>query len=128
MPVASDVDDLSDLGGRRLAVQQGTSAESYARQRAPAGVTIGVLPSDQHMVEALRESAVDGILQDLPVNLVHTETGLFSVVEQFATGEAYAFAVRPDATSLRRSLDRQLAQLRRDGTYQELYENYFATE
>lgn len=126
--VASEVDDLTDLAGRRLAVQQGTSAETYARQHAPPGTDIEVMPGDQHMVDALSEGVVDGVLQDLPVNRVHAETGLFTVVEQYPTGEQYAFAVRPDATSLRRSLELQLARLRRDGTYQELYETYFGQE
>ncbi len=124
--VASEVDGLSDLTGGRLAVQQGTSAETYARQHAPAEVRLEVLPGDQHMVDALGEGAVDGVLQDLPVNLVHARTGLFSVVEELPTGEQYAFAVRRDADSLRQSLDDQLERLRDDGTYQELYDTYFA--
>jgi polar amino acid transport system substrate-binding protein len=126
--VASEVDSLSDLAGGRLAVQQGTSAETYARQYAPADVRLEALPGDQHMVDALGEGTVDGVLQELPVNLVHARTGLFSVVEQLPTGEQYAFAVRSDADTLRKSLDDQLARLRDDGSYRELYDHYFGVE
>ena len=125
VPSGSDVGGLADLSGRRLAVQQGTSAVSYARQQAPPDAVVAVLPSDQTMIDALRGGRVDAILQDLPVNLAHTGTGRFEVVERYPTGQEYAFAVRRDATSLRRSLDSQLSQVRLDGDYREIYNTYF---
>jgi polar amino acid transport system substrate-binding protein len=125
VPAASDVDGLSDLAGRRLAVQEDTSAEAYARRRAPSGTIIEPFTGDQEMVEALRAGRVDGVLQEQPVNLVHTETTRFTTVEQHRTGEQYAFAVGRDADRLQRLLNRELAALRADGGYQELYDTYF---
>ena len=126
VPTASDVDGLADLSGRRLAVQEDTSAAAYARRYAPSDAIIEVLAGDQYMVDALREGRVDGILQELPVNLAHTGSGRFTTVEEHRTGEQYAFAVARDAERLRRALERQLQQLREDGTYDGLYEEYFS--
>lgn len=125
VPAASDIDGLADLPGRRLAVQEDTTAESYAREHAPADAVIETLTGDQYMFDALRQGRVDGVLQELPLNLVHAATERFTAVETHPTGEQYAFAVRPDAERLRRVLDRQLRQLRQDGTYDTLYAEYF---
>jgi polar amino acid transport system substrate-binding protein len=127
VPTASDVGGLADLSGRRLAVQEDTTAESYARQHAPADAVIELMAGDQYMFDALRQGRVDGVLQELPVNLVHTASARFTTVETHPTGEQYGFAVRNDAPGLRRALDRQLQQLRQDGTYDALYAEYFTT-
>ena len=128
VPAASDVDGLADLTGRRLAVQEDSSAEEYARERAPIGTIIEPLTGDLEMVEALRAGRVDGVLQEQPDNLVHTETTRFTTVEEHPTGEQYAFAVSRDADRLQRLLDRELAALRADGDYQELYDSWFTAE
>lgn len=127
VPTASDVDGLADLSERRIAAQEDTSALRYARRHVPADAVIEVLAGDQDMVQALREGRVDGVLQELPVNLVHTTTGRFRTVEEHSTGERYAFAVRRDAETLRRALEEQLQRLRDDGSYDALYEQYFTS-
>ena len=128
VPSASDIGGLADLAGRRLAVPEGTVADSFARQQVPAGTEVDGFGSDQEMFRALRQGRVDGILQDQTVNLAHVGARRFAVVETHPTGEQYAFAVRADAVGLRRSLDRQLRILRQDGSYAELYDSYFAVE
>jgi polar amino acid transport system substrate-binding protein len=128
VPTASDVDGLDDLAGRRLAVQDDTVAEAYARQNVGPDTIIEELAGDHYMFAALRRGRVDGILQDLPLNLVHARTGRFVAVEEHATGEQYAFAVRRGADRLRRVLNEQLVALRQDGTYDELYDTYFSSQ
>lgn len=125
VPTASDIEGLADLSGRRLAVQEGTTAERYARRHVPADTDVEVFDGDQYMVTALRDGRVDAVLQELPLSLAHTESGRFTIVERLPTGERYAFAVRPEADRLRLQLDRELAELRRDGGYEELYTEYF---
>jgi polar amino acid transport system substrate-binding protein len=126
VPRASDVDGLADLSGRRLAVQEDSTAESFALREVPPGTEIDVLAGDQYMFDALREGRVDGVLQELSLNLAHTEQRKFTIVELHPTGEQYAFAVPREADELRRALDRRLAQLRQDGSYDALREDYFA--
>jgi polar amino acid transport system substrate-binding protein len=125
VPSDSDVTGLSDLSGRRVAVPEDTTAQSYALTHAPSDAVVEAFAGDQAMLEALRQGQVDGILQELPVNLVHTGTGRFTTVDERRTGEQYAFAVPPDAASLRRALDRELRRLHDDGTYEALYAEYF---
>lgn len=127
-PAASDIDGLEDLAGRRLAVQEGSPAADLARQRTPDDTEIVELAGDQYMFAALRQGRVDAVLQELALNLVHTEGGRFTTVEELPTGERYAFAVASDDDRLRRSMDRALESLRTDRTYQELYDRYFTVQ
>ena len=83
-PAASDIDGVADLAGRRLAVQQDSPAAEVARRRAPAGTRIVELAGDQYMFSALRQGRVDAVLQERALNLVHTEDGRFTTVEELA--------------------------------------------
>jgi polar amino acid transport system substrate-binding protein len=72
---------------------------------------------------------VDALLQDLPVNLAHTESGDFEIVEEYDTDEQYGFAVREDdSEELLEAVNEQLQELRDSGRYQEIYDSYFATD
>jgi polar amino acid transport system substrate-binding protein len=125
VPTASEIDRLADLKGLSLAVQRGTDAQAYARRFAPEETAVVEMAGDQYMFDALRDGRVDAVLQEASLNLAHTQSGRFTVVEEQETGEQYAFAVRLEADQLRRRLDEQLAALRADGTYDELYARYF---
>lgn len=127
-PAASDIDEVADLAGRRLAVQEDSPAAEVARRRAPRGTRIVELAGDQYMFSALRQGRVDAVLQERALNLVHTEDGRFTTVEELPTGEEYAFAVAPSDDGLRRSLDQALTTMRTERDYQELYERYFTVQ
>ena len=72
---------------------------------------------------------MDAVLQDLPVNLDHTQGGKFEIVEKYDTDEHYVFAVKEEGSEkLLEDVNTQLQKLRDDGTYQKLYDKYFATQ
>ncbi len=80
------------------------------------------------MFSAIKAGQVDALLQDLPVNLNHTKTGDFKIVEKYDTGEEYGFAVKQGNTALRDAVNEQLQELRDNGTYQKIYDKYFKTD
>ena len=49
------------------------------------------------------------------------------IVEEIQTDELYGFAVAPDNDALREAINEALAELKEDGTVDELYEKYFST-
>ena len=49
------------------------------------------------------------------------------IVEEIQTDELYGFAVAPDNDGLREAINEALAELKEDGTMDELYEKYFST-
>jgi polar amino acid transport system substrate-binding protein len=49
------------------------------------------------------------------------------IAEEIQTDELYGFPVAPDNDGLREAVNEALAQLKEDGTVDELYEKYFST-
>lgn len=128
VPGGSDIASIDDLSGKKVGVQQGTTGKSYTEENAPDDAEIISFPSDAEMYNAVKAGQVDALLQDLPVNLEHTQDGDFEIVEKFDTGEEYGFAVKKGNTALRDAINEQLTKLRDDGTYDKLYDTYFATK
>jgi polar amino acid transport system substrate-binding protein len=128
VPTGSDIGSIEDLAGKKVGVQQGTTGKSYAEENAPDDAEIISFPSDGEMYPAIKAGQVDALLQDLPVNIEHTKDGGFEIVEEYSTDESYGFAVKQDNTQLLDAVNEQLQELRDGGTYQEIYDKYFATE
>ncbi|RPF27026.1 transporter substrate-binding domain-containing protein [Georgenia muralis] len=130
VPADSGIESIEDLEGMTVGVQQGTTGKSYTEENAPEGTEIVEYPSDGELWPALQAGQIDAILQDLPVNVVHTQDDEgFVIVEEYATDESYGFALSKDGNpELLDAINESLAGLREDGTYQEIYDSYFATD
>lgn len=128
-PVDSGVRTLADTAGRTLGVQSGTTGEAYADEHAPDGATIRRFRNAGTMFTALQAGQIDAVLQDLPANAEYArDRDDVEVVETYDTGEQYGFAVREEGSEeLLEGINRALAELRTEGTYDELYERFFGT-
>ncbi|GGK80947.1 basic amino acid ABC transporter substrate-binding protein [Ornithinimicrobium pekingense] len=127
VPTDSDIASIEDLEGMRVGVQQGTTGEAYTNENA-SGAEVISFPSDAEMFQAIQAGQVDALLQDLPVNLVHTAGGDFEIVEEFSTEETYGLAMKKDNTALVEAVNEQLTELRDSGEYDELYDQYFSED
>ena len=126
VPADSSVASLEDLAGKKVGVQQGTTGETYARDNAKGAEVIS-FQSDAELFPALQAGAIDAVLQDLPVNLGHTDGGAFTIVAKYETDEAYGFAMRKQGSEeLVSAVNAQLSELRENGKYQEIYDRYFS--
>ncbi|UPO75941.1 basic amino acid ABC transporter substrate-binding protein [Arthrobacter sp. Helios] len=125
VPEGSDISSIEDLAGKNVGVQQGTTGEAYARENAPDAEIISY-PSDAELFPALQSGRVDAVLQDLPVNLGHTQEGAFTIAAKFETDESYGFAMKKQGSeALVTAINEQLDALRENGKYQEIYDKYF---
>ena len=125
VPKGSDIKSIDDLAGKTVGVQQGTTGKSYTEKNAPETARITSFPSDGEMYPAIQAGQVDALLQDLPVNLEHTKTGKFVIVEQYDTNESYGLALKKGNTGLLKDVNAQLAKLKASGEYEKLYNKYF---
>lgn len=126
VPTDSDITSIEDLAGRTVGVQQSSTGADYAAENAPEAELVQ-FPSDAEMYAAIQAGNVDALLQDLPVNLTHTEDGAFTIADEIPTDEQYGFIMAKEGTEeLAAAVNEQLASLREDGTYQEIYDSYFA--
>ncbi|MBJ2120099.1 transporter substrate-binding domain-containing protein [Arthrobacter sp. MSA 4-2] len=127
VPADSDVKTVDDLAGKSVGVQQGTTGETYTRENVPADTKVVAFPSDAEMYAAIQAGNVDALLQDLPVNIGHTEDGKFTIAEEYKTDEQYGFAFAKEGSEeLVSAVNEQLGELRDNGKYQEIYDTYFA--
>ena len=127
VPADSDIASIADLAGKKVGVQATTTGETYAQENATDAELIS-LPSDAEMFQSLQAGTVDALLQDLPVNLEHTKSGDFTIVEEYSTDEQYGLAMKKGNTALVDAVNAQLQEMRDNGTYDEFYAKYFTED
>lgn len=126
VPKDSDIKSIEDLEGKTVGVQQGTTGEDYTRENVPESTEVKAYPSDAELFPALQSGGVDAVLQDLPVNILHTDEGAFTIVEEYATDEQYGFAMKKEGSEdLADAVNEQLAELKDNNTYEDIYTKYF---
>ena len=125
----SGIASIDDLAGKKVGVQQGTTGAKYAKDNVPDGAQLVSFPSDAELYAALNSNGVQAVLQDLPVNLEHTQDGGYEIVEDYDTEESYGFAVKEEGSEdLLAAVNENLQALRDDGQYDKIYDKYFSTE
>jgi len=78
---------------------------------------------------SIESGGLEAVLQDLPVNLQHTQEGSYEIVEEYDTAEAYGLAVKEEGSEdLLDEINAQLQALRDSGEYDRIYDKYFATD
>lgn len=124
---ADEFDTLDSLSGKVIGVQSGTTGQSYAQENAPANATVREFDEEGAIFLALEAADIDAVLQDLPVNAWRAvqSDGALVVTETFATGETYGFAAEKSNTDLIEEVNAALADIREDGTYDDIYEDWF---
>lgn len=117
---------LSDLDGRNLGVQTGTTGEIYANENA-TGATVISFENPGDLFTALSAGNIDAILQDIVPNAAQAaEDDSLVVVETYPTAEEYGFAAQEEGSEdVLEAVNTSLAKLRSDGTYDEIYEEFF---
>jgi ABC-type amino acid transport substrate-binding protein len=121
-------DLLASFDDPRLGVVGGTTGDAYAAGSIE-GAEILEYPTVEAVLAALDNGEVDGVVQDLPINAYRAEQDRkVEVIETFATGEQYGYIVEKGDTELLELLNAGLDQVRDDGTYDELYVDYFGAE
>lgn len=125
----SGIESIEDLDGKTVGVQQGTTGEAYTNENA-TGAEVVSYPSDGELWPALQAGNIDAILQDQPVNIEHEKAdSTYTIVEEYDTDESYGWAfAKGERAALIEAVNGALQELRDDGTYQTIYDSYFAAK
>ena len=117
---------VDDLEGKRIATQSGTTGYDWAVENIPGA---DVIPYDEMtaVFAALQGNQADAIVADLPVVQYYVNTAYtdMEVMAEIPTGEQYAIVVSKDNPALTQQLNEALAELKANGTYDEIYEKWF---
>lgn len=127
--VIKSVDDLKE--GDKVGVQSGTTGEAWAKKNLePKGVQ--VVPYDDILLafQALQAGDVVGVINDLPISqdIVKDEARGLEIVQEIQTDETYGFAFNKNNPTLRDAVNWALAEVIKDGTYNEIYTKWFGSE
>ncbi|MET0557401.1 MAG: basic amino acid ABC transporter substrate-binding protein [Solirubrobacterales bacterium] len=124
----SSITGLSDLSGKTIGAQQGTTGLELAKEKSGAG-EIRPYPEGPDAVNALKAGTVEAVIIDAPVaqNAVEKSGGV-EIAEKVPTDEEYGIALAKDNTSLLDEINQGLKEVIDDGTYTTIYKKWFHLE
>jgi polar amino acid transport system substrate-binding protein len=119
----------ADLAGKKVGVQLGTTGDIWASENTKAEV----VRYDEITLafQALANKDVDAVLNDGPTSgaiiVANPQMNLTLVGEPF-TEELYGIAVNKGKPELLQAINKGLAAVKADGTYDKLHEKWFGTK
>jgi polar amino acid transport system substrate-binding protein len=126
----SGIEDMDDLSGKTLGVQENTTGALYAQENAPDDVEMRSFEDLALLQTAVKTGQVDAGINDNGVLYDYVQDNPdLAVATEFDTGEEYGFAVQKDGNDeLLRIVNDMIEQAQDDGTYDEIYKKWFGEE
>jgi ABC-type amino acid transport substrate-binding protein len=124
----SPIKSVDDIGDGIVGVQLGTTGELKAKELKQQGKITGEVRTFDTITEAfsaLENGQIDAVINDFPVSAYWAETGggSLEVVQTILTGEEYGIAF-PQDSDLLEPTNKALEEIKKDGTYAEIYEKW----
>jgi ABC-type amino acid transport substrate-binding protein len=121
----SSITGLSDLKGKVVAAQQGTTGLALGKEKAEAS-ELRPYPEGPDADNALKAGVVEAVIIDAPVAKQQAEElGGIEIVEKVPTEETYGIAVSKESTELLEQINEGLKKAIEDGSYAKVYEKWF---
>ncbi|WP_233254305.1 transporter substrate-binding domain-containing protein [Salipaludibacillus keqinensis] len=120
-----EIESIDDVGERPIATRAATTSETYLVENTDAEVR--TFPDIVNAYQDLIAGRVDGVIYDIPNVLYYMDTeaiGEMKTVGERLTGEQYGIAF-PEGSELTEQVNEALAEMREDGTYGDIYEEWF---
>lgn len=128
VPASNDnIDELSDLKGKRIATKIGSTSYNYLQKNLGDSAEIKPYPGSADMYLALMGGSVDAVFYDAPNVGYFAKTkgdGKAKVVGPLYEGQQYGIAFT-EGSSWVEPANKALAAMKEDGTYDEIYEKWF---
>lgn len=118
----------ADIQGEKIATQAGTTSEFWVADNVQGGPPMATYPDVTQVLEALRQSSVDVVVIDKPAGdgIVAANPTTYQLVGTVQTDELYSFAVpKGDPDGLLSIINRELSEMRVDGTYAQIVDKWF---
>jgi polar amino acid transport system substrate-binding protein len=123
----SNIKGPNDLPGKKVATIAGSTSANYLTQQK---LDAKEFKQINEAYDALNNSEVDAIVYDAPILLyyaAHDGKGKVQVVGNIFRKESYAIAL-PNGSPYRKQINNALLSLQEKGTYQDLYDKWFASK
>jgi polar amino acid transport system substrate-binding protein len=117
-----------NVAGTQIAVQSGTTGESWVRENLPQATCVPLDDAIQALT-GVQTGLYAAAVADLPVMsyLCNQSYTSLQVSIEIPTGEQYGIVVSKDNAKLTQDINKALAELRSDGTMDSLQQKWFGT-
>src|SRR5215207_7173346 len=124
----SPIKSVDDIADGTVGVQLGTTGELKAKEFKQEGKITGEVRTFDTITDAfaaLENGQIEAVINDFPVSAykANQSDGTLQVVQTFPTGEQYGIAF-PQDSDLLEPTNKALEEIKKDGTYAELYEKW----
>ncbi len=129
VPADSDIKGAEDLKGKILAVKTGTSATDYAKEHFTE-TELRQFPNVDNAYLELQTGRVDAAMHDTPNVLYYVATaggGKVKAVGEQMMAHQYGIGF-PKGSELVAKVNAALANMKKDGRYNEIYKKWFGAE
>ncbi len=129
----TSINDVEDLAGKVVAVQQGTTGDFAAQRLVDEGIQFEIkrFEGTPEALMAVQKGDADAAIIDNFVAYIAAKENptIYRVVEsdKFAP-EYYGIAVNKDNPALLEKINEILKQIKEDGTYDKIYNKWFGEE
>lgn len=125
----NDIKSIKDLEGKKIAVQIGTSSAMAAKKIA--NTTVREFNNASEVFIEVRNGGADAGINDLPVNQYYIQqmpTSGMKIVNELLAAEEYGIAFAQSSTELQKQINAALAELKKNGEYDKIYEKWFGKQ
>lgn len=125
----NEIKGISDLKGKKIAVQSGTTGAMQAEKATDKEKVVYFTSADQALLE-LKNGAADAVVIDYPVAAYFIQQGNDDVklVGEILSAEEYGIAVPKDKEQTLKDINAALKKLKESGKYSEIYKKWFGNE
>src|SRR5699024_7961887 len=120
-----DIQSIDDVDGKVVATRTGSTSQEYLAEKTDANAE--AFPQIVEAYQNVLAGRADAVLYDLPNVQYYSEKeagGELKTVGEKLTGEDYGIAF-PKGSELRDIIDDALTTLKENGTYDDIYEEWF---
>ncbi|MDO5411134.1 MAG: ABC transporter substrate-binding protein/permease [Lachnospiraceae bacterium] len=120
---ASFVKTVDDLGKAKIGVQLGTTGDIFASD--VEGATVQQFQKGADAIQALKQEKLDCVIIDeQPAKAFVRQNASLSILDEAFAVEEYAIVVAKGNTELTTKINKAIAQLKKDGTLENITKNY----
>ena len=131
VPESSDINSVDDLAGKKVIVQNGSTAQdTLAASQLAANMEISSIATNVEALQQMDINLVDAVFMDEVAAQYEIQNSgkAYRILDEGLSEEEYAIAFRKEDQALRDEVQKILSELKADGTVGEISTKWFGSD